>query len=98
MIRNNDLAQPFAMWEEVEVNFPSTPNTDVVVPTTLQPTNPNTINYLPLRKSAAADVYHDVSITRKAWQPTYILLRSNVASVKMRLLLYVSHGSPVLTF
>lgn len=98
-IFNSDRAQPLAQWEEVEVTFPSTANTDCIVPHTLVPGNLEAVNYLPVRKAQAADVYHDTSGTRKAWQPTYIILRCTVASAKVRLLLYVSHaGSPALAF
>lgn len=88
--KNDDTTLPFRVWEEVDVVFNSIPNTDTIVPHTLAPTDPEAVNYISIRKSQAADVYHDVSVTRKKWQRDYIVLRSPVASAKVKLLLYVS--------
>lgn len=93
VVFNSDLTQPFAMWEEVDVVFPAAANTDLLIKHHLIPANPENINYLPIRKGQAADVYHDVTGTRKPWQGEYIYLRSNVASAKVTLLLYVSHAT-----
>lgn len=90
---NSDKAQPFSQWEVVEVTFPSTPDTDVIVPHTLSPPNPDAVSYVPLRASAAGDVYHDITVTRKAWQNTYVVLRCSAASVKARILLVVEHSN-----
>lgn len=89
---NADKKQPFAQWEEVDVTFPSSANTDIEVPHTLMPTDPEAINYIVLRKDRAGDVYHNTAYNRKPWQSTYILLRCTVASAQMKLLLYVSHS------
>lgn len=91
-VYNTDLTQPLAQWEVVDVTFPTGANTDCVIPHTLSPHNPEAINYIPIRKAQAADVYHDVSGTRTAWQSTYIILRSTVASARVTLLLFVSHA------
>lgn len=91
-IRNPDQTQPFALWEEVEVKFSATPNADTVVSHTLAPLDPESVNYIPIRKQQAADVYHDTSVTRKKWQRDYIVLRSPIANAKVTLLLYVSQG------
>ena len=96
---NSDKAQPFSQWQEVDVTFPSTANTDLVVEHHLTPAEPNGIHYIPIRKDRAADIYHDVSVARKQWQPSYIVLRSTVASARVRLLLYVPHSTqPSLVF
>jgi len=91
-VNNPSLAQPFAEWQEVDVTFPATANTDCIIPHLLTPVNPESINYIPIRKGQAADIYHDTSGTRKPWQRNYIILRSSVASAKVTLLLYVSHA------
>jgi hypothetical protein len=98
MTRNDDFQQPNSQWEEVEVVFPSSANTDLYIRHNLQPPSPESINYFPLRKSAAGDVYHDTSVTRKAWQKGYIVLRCTAANVKMRLFLAVGHLEPSQTF
>jgi hypothetical protein len=92
-IQNAALNQPFAEWEEVDVTFSATANADTIIKHTLTPASVEAINYLPIRKGQAADVYHDTSGTRKPWQNGYIILRCTVASAKVRLLLYVGHGS-----
>lgn len=91
-VYNPDLSQPYAQWEEVDVTFPVAPNTDCIVSHTLNLSNPEAVSYVPIRKAQAADVYHDVAALRKPWQPTYIILRSTVASAKVTLFLYVSHS------
>lgn len=90
--KNNDALQPLANWEEVDVVFNPVANKDTIVPHTLAPLNPDAVNYIPIRKSQAADIYHDVSVTRKKWQQNYIVLRSTVANAKATLLLYVSRS------
>lgn len=97
-IGNPDLMVPFAEWQEVDVVFPASANVDVPVLHTLAPSDPEAIYYIVLRKSAAGHAYHDTSVTRKAWQPGYILLRSDVANVKMTLLLFTSHTARTLPF
>lgn len=98
MAKNPDLKQPFAQWEVVDVTFPSAANTDLLVAHSLQPPSPEHVYYWPIRNAQAARVYHDVSGSRKPWQASYIWLRSDVASAKMTLLLFVQHGTPTLAF
>lgn len=93
VVFNSALEQPFAQWEEVDVTFPSTPNTDTIVRHTLVPQSPEAINYIPIRKAQASHVYHDASGTRKPWQKGYIVVRSDIANAKVTLLLYVSHAT-----
>lgn len=96
--RSLDLTDLFAEWTEVTVTFPSTANTDIGIKHDLTPPDPNNVYYFPVRKSAAAEVYHDASGTRKAWQPGTVFLRSNVASVKMTLILYVPRHASTANF
>lgn len=84
--------QPWAVWEEVTITFNSTANADTVVPHTLAAVDPEAVNYIPVRKSKATDVYHDVTASRKKWQRDYIVLRSSVGGVTIKLLLYISNS------
>ena len=97
-VSNPDRLAPFAQWEEVDVVFGSSANTDTVVKHTLEPPDPEHVNYVCVRKGQAADVYHDSSGTRKPWGQGYILLRSPVANAKVTLLLTVSHSKRTLPF
>ncbi len=87
---NPDRLQPWAQWEEVDVVFSATPDTDTIVQHSLTPPDPEHVNYMPIRKSQAADVYHDGTGTRKPWGAGYIVLRSPVANARVTLLLTVS--------
>lgn len=89
---------PSAQWETMDVTFPSTPDTDLTIVHTLRPQTPDSINYLPVRLGQAASVYHDTSASRLAWGTGFIRLRCNVASAKVRLLLWVEEQQPTLTF
>lgn len=97
-VRNPNLFQPFAQWEEVDVTFPAAANTDIEVPHGLTVSNPEGVYYIPVRNAQASVVYHDTASTRKPWQNNQIYLRSNVASAKVTLLLWVPHIQKVLTF
>lgn len=97
-VSNPDRLQPYAQWEEVDVVFNSAANADTVVVHRLEPPDPEHVNYLPVRKGQAADVYHDTAGTRKPWGQGYIILRSPVASAKVTLLLTVSHSKRTLAF
>jgi len=96
--RSLDLTDLFAEWTEVDVTFPSSANTDVAIRHDLTPPDPNNVYYFPVRKSAAAHVYHDTTGTRRAWQSGTIYLRSDVANVKMKLILYVPRKAGTATF
>lgn len=98
VVYNPDLAQPFAQWEEVDVVFPAAANTDLIIRHTLLPTLPEQVNYIPIRKGQAGDVYHDTTGTRVPWQLGYIRLRCSVASAKVTLLLYVGHPTRTVVF
>lgn len=95
-VTNADKTQPFSQWTFVDVIFPETSNTDMVVPHTLTPLSPEQVGYMVVRSAQAGSIYHDTSGTRKAWQNGYIVLRSSVANARVRLLLFVEHGQPTL--
>lgn len=87
---NLDLLKgsPFSQYQRVTVTFPSTPNTDLVVNHKLSNVaNPESIEYHPTKLSAAGIVYNDQSASRKPWTTSYIVLRSNVASLQATLVL-----------
>ena len=97
-VTNADRLQPWAQWEEVDVLFDAVANTDTIVQHSLSPPTPEHVNYIPIRKSQAADVYHDTAGTRKIWGSGYIILRSPIASARVTLLLTVSHNKRSLVF
>lgn len=98
MVSNPDLTQPWGQWEIVDVTFNSSANVDTAVPHSLSPQVDEQIYYTPLRKAQAADVYHNIAGTRKPWGAGFILLRSNVASAKVTLLLTVGHSKRTFAF
>lgn len=96
VVYNSDKAQPYAQWELVDVTFPATANVDFAISHTLTPPSPEHVNYSIVRAAQANRVYHDASALRKVWQPGNIILRSDVASAKVRLLLWVEHSQATL--
>lgn len=86
---------PHAQYEVVDVVFGSA-YTDVEVRHKLQPPTPEHVDYVVLRQSQAGAIYHDVSVTRKAWQDGIIYLRSNIAGARATLLLSVGYDKRVL--
>lgn len=97
-VSNDDRLQPWAQWEVVDVTFSPTANGDTTVTHTLSPPTPEHVNYFPIRKAQAADVYHDATGTRKPWGDGFIVLRSPVANAKVTFLLTVSHSKRTLPF
>lgn len=91
VVYNADKTQPFSQWQIVEVTFPSTPNTDVLVTHNMSPDNPEDIGYLVLRCSAPVySISHDMSGTRRPWVNGLIALRSSVPSTQATILLFVT--------
>lgn len=88
---NQDLEDraPTADSEIVTVTFPSSPDTDQVVPTTLTPADPENIHYEVVRQNQAAIVYDSQAAGRSAWQPGYLILRCDTASAVVTLRLSV---------
>jgi len=86
---------PLASFEYVDVTFNANANSDTVITHTLEPDNPEDIDYEVVRwnfSSAPATVpvvYRDSSATRKTWNEGYIVLRCNVASASATLRLSV---------
>jgi hypothetical protein len=79
---------PFSAFTYIDVTF-ETANLDVQVDHTLRPITPEDINYQVVRADRACLIYHDQSATRRPWGRGYILLRSDTAGAKVRLLLSV---------
>lgn len=86
-----ELAQssPFYRFEYRTVTFPATANTDIDVPHSLTPANPEAVDYEVVGKDRACDVYNDLSGARRKWNATYITLRCSVASAVVTLRLSV---------
>lgn len=76
----------YAQYEYVDVVFGAA-GVDVVVPHILHPGHPEDINYEVVKTDAPCQVFHDGSSTRRPWSAGYIVLRSDVANVQVRLLL-----------
>ena len=77
-----------ARSEYVDVTFSLGADTDTDVPTSLTPTDPEAIRYVVVEADRACRVYQDQTATRKAWQPGYIILKSDTADAVVRLLLF----------
>jgi hypothetical protein len=83
------LGSPYAQYQRVEVTFPSTPDTDIVIKHTLQASNPEDLEYTIAKQDRAGFVYNDQGATRKDWKPGFLYLRCSVASLKATILLTV---------
>jgi hypothetical protein len=88
---------PASQYQEVDVTFGAA-DTDFEILHRLQPPTPEHVNYQILRKDRAADVYHDATVTRKAWRDGVVILRCSTANAKVTLLLTVAHDKRALTF
>lgn len=84
------ITQPFAQYQVVDVIFTEA-HVDTDIPHTLQPPSAELVGYQVMRQSQPAQIYHDVSATRKPWADGVIRLRSNVAGAHVRLMLAVEH-------
>lgn len=86
---------PFSSTELVEVTFNATANTDTVIRHALNPTDPNGVKWsaynieLMAAPGTVPIIYQDSSTTHRPWKIDYIILRSNVASLKATILLGV---------
>lgn len=80
---------PFRTTQEVTVTFLGA-NTDQDVPHQLDVENPEDVNYEVLRQDRAGSVYDNRSAPRRAWAKNYIVLRSDVAGMTMKLRLSIS--------
>ena len=85
---------PFTITELVDVVFNETANTDTVIRHSLNTVQPEQIKWMivGIELSSVATVpiiYRDASTMRRKWEDDYIILRSNIASLKATLLLGV---------
>lgn len=81
-------ATPSARFEFQDVLF-STAHMDVVVQHGLRPTGGEQIAYVVVQSTGPAHVYQDASSTRRKWTQDTIVLRSDTANVRVRLLLFL---------
>lgn len=82
---------PFGRWQIVDVEFAAA-DTDFVIPHDLEPSSPYDVHYTVLRQTTTGVVYEvnrGETADAKAWESDYIVLRSDVANWKGRLLLTV---------
>jgi hypothetical protein len=79
-------SSPLYRFEYVTVTFP-TLNQDYDVAHSLNPPDPDEVDYEVVRKDRSCDVYNDQSGTRRTWGAGYITLRCTVsgATVQLRL-------------
>jgi hypothetical protein len=75
---------PFSRFQYVDVVFGDA-DTDVVVEHQLQTTDPEAVNYEVVRADRAGFVYHDQTASRRLWGTGFVLLRSSVADLSVRL-------------
>ena len=87
---------PIAQYQLVEVVFPATPDTDLLVRHGLMVENPYDVYFQPVRQSTAGSVYEDVTPGRRAWASNYIVLRSDVASWTGTLMLTIMRDGATL--
>jgi hypothetical protein len=90
-----DKGSPFGQFQYVTVTFPSTPDTDLVIPHDLTTEATERIKWLVVSIGFPSTpspyiIYEDTSTTRRAWGKRNIILRCNQPSVKVTLLLVVS--------
>lgn len=87
-LEDNSLRfSPQRNWQFVTLTFPSTPNTDIDVPHSLNISDVEGVQYAVVQQSAPGFVYHDRSAGRVPWQQGFIRLRSTTASMSVTLLL-----------
>ena len=79
-------------WQYVEITFDSA-NTDRIIEHALHPPSVEEVNYQVVRADRATSIYHDQSGTRRYWGSGFIVLKSSIASAKVRLLLTVENDT-----
>jgi hypothetical protein len=80
---------PFVSWEIVDVQFPSTPDTDLVIRHNLHVEQPRDVHYRVIKQFTQGDVYETVEGGSTKWTTDYIVLRSDFGGWTGRLLLGV---------
>jgi hypothetical protein len=83
----SEIRSPYARYDRVTVTFSLGADVDHAVPYHMHIRNPEAIDYEVRGKDRACDIYHDQSLTRRAWEPGVIYLRSSVADATVTLLL-----------
>jgi hypothetical protein len=82
-------SSPYVRSEYVTVTFPSTLGQDIDIAHTLDPDDPDAVDYEVVGRASTTlagaaitqgFVYHDTSGTRRAWGSNYITLRCSQAS------------------
>lgn len=81
-------ASPFTSFEYVDVTFMAA-DTDYDVVHTLNPLNPELIDYQVVRADRSTNIYHNYSGNRRVWGTGYITVRSTAASAQVTLLLTI---------
>lgn len=84
---------PFDAFQFIEVSFGAA-DTDLDIPHTLAPLDPESLGYLVLKADRATSIYHDQTGTRRPWTRDYIVLRSSTANAVITLLLVKPHIRP----
>jgi len=82
---------PVGRWEIVDVELGGA-DLDFVIPHNLKPSNPYDVHYSVIKQTTAGVLYEAVqgsTPNAKAWESDYIVLRSDVANWKGRLLLFI---------
>lgn len=80
----------FDAFQFIEVTFGAA-DTDLDIPHTLAPVDPESLGYIVLRADRATSIYHDQSGTRRPWTRDYIVLRSGTADAVVTLLIVKPH-------
>ena len=84
-----NIRDPFQQWQIVDVQFPSTANTDYVIRHKLAPQNPRDVHYRVIKQFNNGVVYESAAPGGKQWGSDFIVLRSDKASWCGRILLGV---------
>lgn len=100
MIRDRFLREisertSYGQFRYVDVQFSSAANTDTIIKHDLRPPTPEDVDWQVVRIELATApgtvpiIYRDGAAARRPWDTGYIVLRSNIASLKATLLLTV---------
>jgi hypothetical protein len=84
----SEIRSPFARYERVTVTFSLGANVDHAVSYSMSVRDPEAVDYWPIHKDRACDIYNDQSITRLSWERGTLYLRSSVADAVVTLLLF----------
>jgi hypothetical protein len=91
MSRNQDQPQkqvaPFTQFDYADVQFGAA-DTDQLVPHAFtRMDDPEQVGYVVVQADRACRVYHDTSVTRRAWGANFCILRCDTPDAAVRLLL-----------